>query len=92
MKATLRKILIPVGVIWFLALFVAGFMAYFGTSADAGGVTDGLGRSLSEVPGLMRIFFGQERMWAGWAWFAGDMILFWGSVALAVKIRLWLEE
>jgi len=92
MKAALRKILVPVGVIWFIALFVAGFMAYFVSSAGPSGPCDGLGRPLSQAPMLMRIFFGQERMWAGWLWFAGDMVLFWGSIAVAINLGKWLED
>ncbi|HMP77494.1 MAG TPA: hypothetical protein PKE12_14450 [Kiritimatiellia bacterium] len=92
MKATVRKILFPVGVIWFLALFIAGFMAYFVSSAGPSGPCDGLGRPLSQAPILMRIFFGQERMWAGWLWFVGEMVLFWGSIAVAINIGKWLED
>lgn len=92
MKALLRKILVPIGVIWFIALFVAGFMAYLVSSAGPDGPCDGLGRSLTQAPMLMRIFFGQEHMWAGWLWFVGDMVVFWGSVALAVNVGKWLEE
>jgi len=92
MKTALRKILGPVAIIWFIALFIAAFMAYFVTTGGSDGPTDGLGRSLSEAPMLMRIIFGQERMWAGWGWFAGDMIIFWGSIGLAVNIGKWLED
>ncbi len=92
MKTVLRKILGPVAIIWFIALFIAAFMAYFVTSGGAGDPTDGLGRSLSEAPILVRIFIGQERMWAGWGSFAGDMIIFWGSFGLAVNIGKWLED
>lgn len=67
-------------------------MAYVVTSGGSGATTDGLGRSLSEAPMLMRIMFGQERMWAGWGWFVGDMIIFWGSIGLAVNIGNWLED
>lgn len=89
---TLRKILAPVGVIWFIALLIAGFLAYFVTSVSVNGPTDGLGRTLSEAPTLVRVIFGQERMWAGWAWFLGDMVIFWGSIALAVNVTKWLKD
>ncbi|MDO9541005.1 MAG: hypothetical protein Q7J98_01610 [Kiritimatiellia bacterium] len=92
MKATLRKILFPVGVIWFIGLFIAGFLAYFVTSAGPNGATDGLRRTLSEAPMLMRIVFGQDRMWAGWEWFLGDMVVFWGSITVAVNISKWMED
>lgn len=92
MKTALRKILVLVATIWFIALLIAFLMAYFVTTGGSGGSTDGLGRSLSEAPMLMRIVFGQERMWAGWGWFAGDMIIFWGSIGVAVNIEKWLED
>ena len=92
MKTILRKILVPVGVIWFIGLLIAGFMAYLVNSVGPGGLYDGLGRRLTEAPVLMRIFFGQERMWAGWFWFAVDMLVFWGSVALALILGKWLEK
>lgn len=92
MKKLIRKALVPVGVIWFIALFIAGFLAYFVSSAGPDGPCDGLGRSLTQAPTLMRILFGQERMWAGWLWFVGDMVLFWGSIALAINIGKWLED
>lgn len=92
MKKLFRKVLVPVGVIWFIALFVVGFMAYFVSSTGPDGSCDGLGRSLTQAPILMRIFFGQERMWAGRLWFVGDMVLFWGSIAVAVNVGKWLED
>ena len=79
----LRKALTIFFTVWFIALFVCGFLAYMVTSA---GPCDGLGRHLSEAPTLMRIFFGQDRMWAGWGWFVGDMVIFWGSIAAAMGI------
>lgn len=92
MKTALRKILLPVGAIWFIALLIAGFLAYFVTSRGANGATDGFGRTLSEAPMLIRIILGQERMWAGWGWFVGEMVIFWGSIALAVNISKWLDD
>ena len=92
MKVTLHKILFPVGLIWFIGLFIAGFLAYFVSSAGPSGPCDGLGRPLSQAPMVTRIFLGQERMWAGWLWFAGDMVLFWGSIALAINLAKWLKN
>ena len=92
MKQLLRKILFSVGVVWFIALLVSGFLAFFVTSAGPNGATDGLGRTLSEAPMLMRIVLGQDRMWAGWLWFAGDMALFWGSIALAINLAKRLKD
>ena len=92
MKKLLRKVMVPFGAIWLIGLFIAGFLAYFVSSAGPSGPCDGLGRPLSQVPMLIRIFFGQERMWAGWLWFAGDMALFWGSIALAINLAKWLKN
>ncbi len=91
MRATLRRVLVPIGICWFIVILVAGFLAYFVSTAGSP-PTDGLGRQLSDAPLLMRVFFGQERMWAGWAWFAADMVIFWGSIALAVNISKWLDD
>lgn len=41
---------------------------------------DGFGRPLSESPFFVRLVFGQDRLWAGWGWFLGDMAIFWGGV------------
>jgi hypothetical protein len=92
MKKVLRKILIPIGVIWFISLFIAAFMAYFVSSVGPNGIYDGLGRSLTDTLLLVRIFFGEERMWTGWKWFISDMIIFWGSIALAANIGKYLED
>ena len=87
MRAVIKNTLKIVGVVWFIGLFIFGFLAYFVTSA---GPSDGLGRPLSQAPILMRMLFGQERMWAGWGWFAVDMVVFWGSIAAAVETSKWL--
>ena len=89
---TLRKIVVPVAVIWFAALLIAGFLAYFVTFKGVNGATDGLGRSLSETPAAVRFIFGQERMWAGWIWFLVDMLIFWGSVLMTVKVSRRLQD
>ncbi len=83
MRTLLKKTLAVIGVLWFIALFVLGFLAY---SVTAKGPCDGLGRPLTEAPTLMRIFFAEDRMWAGWRWFVGDMVIFWVSVAIMVSI------
>jgi hypothetical protein len=82
----LRKALTIFFTVWFIALFICGFLAYMVTSHNAAGPCDGLGRHLSEAPTLMRIFFGQDRMWPGWGWFFADMVIFWGSIAAATSV------
>ena len=62
----LKKFVTVVLGIWIITLIVCGFLAYFVTSHNEGGICDGLGRNLSEAPILARIFFGQDRMWTGW--------------------------
>ena len=84
MKKTLRKLGGFVAAGWFIALFVVGFIAYFVTKQTDHGLADGLGRPLSEAPLVMRIVFGQERLWVGWSWFFIDMGVFWGSLALII--------
>jgi hypothetical protein len=78
--AILKKVLIGVAIVWFITLFVCGFLAYSCTSHNATGSCDGFGRRLSEAPMIVRILFGSDRMWAGWKWFVGDMVVFWGSI------------
>ena len=92
MKAILRKLIVPIAVIWCIALLIAGFLAYFVTIPGPHGMVDGLGRPLSVSPFLMRFFFGQERLWAGFGWFFGEMVIFWVSLATASGISNWLED
>lgn len=77
-----ERVLFGIGVLWIIALFVCGFLAYLVTRREPSGWVDGLGRPLTEAPMLARIFFGQERLWPGWSWFAIDLVVFWGSLAL----------
>ena len=83
MHDVIKNALKIIAVIWFLSLVVLGFLGYFVTSP---GPSDGLGRPLTEAPVFVRILFGQERMWAGWTWFAVDMLIFWGSIGAALGI------
>jgi hypothetical protein len=92
MKKFLRKILVPFGIVWYIALMIAGFLAYFVRSGGPNGFSDGLGRSLTESPILMRIFFGQDSLWAGFGWFLGDLLIFFGSIASGLKIGAWLDD
>jgi len=85
-KNMLKKIITTFLGIWIITLLVCGFLAYFVTSRNEGGICDGLGRHLSEAPIFARIFFGQDRMWTGWGWFVGDMVIFWGSLAAIMGI------
>ena len=88
----LKKLITTFLIVCVIAVFVCGFLAYFVTSHNDAGLCDGLGRHLSEAPILARIFFGQDRMWAGWGWFIGDMAIFWGSLASAMSILSHLDS
>ena len=91
MKKIIQKIIyvfIGAAVICF---FVLGFMAYFVSSFDIskGIMYDGLGRQLTESPFIVRFVFGEEILWAGWGWFAVDLIVFWGGVAICYGLAQW---
>lgn len=82
----MKKTLVIITAMWGIALFIASFLAYFTVSAGPS-PTDGLGRRLFESPTIMRIVFGQDRMWAGWKWFISDMVVFWGSIGAFLKLH-----
>ena len=84
----LRKLSVYLGVMVVVSVFIAGFIAYFSFSVDpeSGVVFDGFGRPLSETPWFITFFFGQDTLWPGWAWFFGDMAIFWGCIFLAYKL------
>jgi len=88
----LKKTVISFLAVWALAVLICGFLAYFVTSHNDDGMCDGLGRSLYEAPIIARIFLGQERMWTGWSWFIGDMVIFWGSAAAIIGIYNYLDS
>lgn len=93
-KPTLRKILLPVGIFYVVALFIYVCLVYFirTVGMDGGEVFDGLGRKLSDAPFVIHAVFGQEREWAGWGWFLVDMTIFWGSIGLIAQIYKWLQD
>lgn len=80
-----KKALSIFAAIWFIVLFICGFLAYMVSSSNADIPCDGLGRHLTPAPAPMRVIFGQQRMWAGWGWFIGDMAIFWGSIAIVAN-------
>lgn len=63
--------------------FGTGIVAYFVFSVGPDGMRDGLERPLTEAPLLARWLLGAEREWAGWGWFAFDMVWFWTCIAAA---------
>ena len=71
-----------------IALLILGFLAYFVSSFDkaSGTWSDGLGRTLVQTPALIRLVFGEERLYPGWKWFILDMIVFWGVIAFGAYL------
>jgi hypothetical protein len=91
LETTMRKIIGVIGGALMIAMFFAGLVAYFVYRTDPATniMYDGFGRPLSEAPFLMRLVFGQERLWAGWLWFVGDMVIFWGGFFVGCGLASW---
>lgn len=87
----MRKIIGSIGIVLIIAVFIAGFVAYFVYKTDptTNIMYDGFGRRLSESPFLMRLILGQDRLWAGWLWFVGDMVVFWGGIIVGSGLASW---
>lgn len=87
----MRKIIGWLGVAIMTGTMIAAFVAYFVVSLDPSTKTmfDGFGRPLSASPVLMRLVFGQERLWAGAFWFLADMVLFWGGLWVGFSVAGW---
>ena len=69
-------------IVYAISVFVGVFLAYFVRSSDG---TDGLGRQLYDSPGLMKAVWGED-YWAGFGWFAFDMIYFWGGILFFIYV------
>ena len=84
----MRKISTYLGIGIIGILLVCGFIAYFITKIDihTREIYDGFGRILTESPVLIRFIFGQDRLWPGWGWFIGDMVIFWGGIGIAMML------
>lgn len=84
----MRKLIGYLGIAIIIAELIAGFIAYFVFSFDPQTKTiyDGFGRKLSESPLLMRLIFGEDRLWAGWKWFVGDLVIFWSGIIIGFKL------
>lgn len=87
----MRKAIAGLGGVIIATVFVASFVAYFVYNTDPNTkiMHDGFGRQLTQSPWLMRAVFGQERLWAGWKWFALDMTIFWGGIAIGMGLVGW---
>lgn len=84
----IRKMALVMGSIILISIFIAGIAAYYITTTDPQThlMYDGFGRGLSETPFFIRMLFGQDRLWAGWLWFIGDMIIFWGGLGVGFSL------
>ena len=67
---------------------VLGFLAYFVRSFDkaTGTYFDGLGRHLDLAPFFIRFVFWNDSLWAGWNYFALDMVVFWSGIGIGSAI------
>lgn len=76
----LKKLLVVVGAVLFLAGLVYGFAIVFVTYSDpnSSAIYDGLGRELVPAPFLVRMMLGTERMWAGIGWLIVDAVVCFG--------------
>jgi hypothetical protein len=84
----MRKLFGYLGVAIIICEIIAAVIAYFVVSVDphTGMTFDGFGRQLSESPILMRLIFGQDRLWPGWKWFVLDLIIFWGGIVSGINV------
>jgi hypothetical protein len=87
----MRRIVGFIGAVIVIAVLIAGFMAYFVTNTDpvTNVMYDGLGRPLSASPFFVRFIFGQDRLWAGWLWLIGDMVIFWSGLLAGSSLASW---
>lgn len=75
-----RKFVGLFGCIIILSVLAATCIAYFVVVVNpvTKEIFDGFGRPLTETPWLLRVtIFSSKRLWAGWGWVIGDMIIFW---------------
>ncbi len=87
MKQMLSKTCYVLGVGAIIAALIAGFLAYMIVGFDPATqeYTDGLGRPLGPSPFFMRFVFDEDKLWAGWGWWAIDMLVFLGVISVAMK-------
>ncbi len=81
----MNRVLQLFAVIIFISVLIAGFLAYFVRPDPA---IDGLGRELELAPTIVRFFLLRDSLWAGWSWYALDMIWFFGGICLAGALFL----
>lgn len=69
----------------FLLVYIIATTFIRSYSAD-GIITDGLGRTLTHTPLLLRLFLGEEFMYAGFKFFVLDNIIFWVCAFIIYQI------
>jgi len=97
MNKQISKLLYGVVIAEAIVGLVLGFMAYFVRSFDrvTGVYFDGIGRQLELTPLIARFVFGADSLWAGWGYFALDMVVFWSAIGVGaglVTLASKLEE
>ncbi len=68
-----------------ISVFLTAFFAYFVRIFDEAKrpAFDGLWRPLEPAPFNASFLFGTDNLWAGWFWFAVDVVWIFGGLALA---------
>lgn len=92
MSSWRRKLLIAIGVTWWIALFGLAFAAYFVTRSCGNGLCDGLGRALTLTPSFVRLLLHTDRLWAGWRWTAIDTVVVWLSAIVVYMLMELLTD
>jgi|ERR1051325_775431 hypothetical protein len=86
-KATCLKILAAVfGLAGIYYAFEAALVRSYG---PGGLVKDGFERQLSETPLIIRFLLSEESRWAGWGWFAIDLVVGWVLFTLCYLLLKW---
>jgi len=88
MRKIIAKAIYAISFLYGVAIFIIGFMAYFMRTFDPVNHLwyDGLGRLMLPTPMIARFIFSEDSEWAGWGWFAVDVVAFWSSVAILVGL------
>ena len=70
---------------------VLAVMGYFVRTAnlETGRLVDGFGRDLFLTPLFARLVLTNDSLWAGYLWFAVDLVVFWSALAIAYFLFKW---
>lgn len=83
MKVFLRRVASGLGILIGAIDLGLSVLAYFVTRDCSDKLCDGFGRVLEAAPFVARFFLGQERLWAGFGWFALDFVVFFSGLFIA---------